>query len=605
MTTKFKFYALCMVAIAGTLFSGCKKILDEHPFTVFTPEYFKTPSGMQSAVNALYSGMRFIYGPEGAVAVNEAGTDEYLAGDQTRSGAAGDLLTIANYTLGPTNGAILTPWNRSFNNINLANAVVNFAPDVALDTSLKSQLVAEARFLRGLYYLGLVSQFGAVPVDLGTGDFQFNQNPYQGFNRLPMADVLVKDYQGMIDDFTYASQILPDKRPAGAFKLSKAAAFLMLARTYIFRAYSTAKQSTDFDNAYNAAITVINNPSKYVTGLVTGLLQDYGDVHKEGNDYNQEILFSIERIPGDVADNESTTNQGIGAGKGVDASNDFNPDYTSVESPKVGSGIKPSSTRVSQYGRPIRRFAPTPWTFNTAFADKINDSRFDGTFRMVWFTTTAVTGFAIGDTSFMLAKTNAIADSMNVIPKKYRVVAPREFYYIGTNANGTPNTSQNIYPAISKYEDSKKASFNDPGGRPFVVAKFSELYLLAAEAAFQKGDLSGAATLLNVLRERAAYRVGLSPTVLTARKAAMDITSAQVTLDFILDERVRELCGESVRWNDLARRNKLIERVKLYNPDGSNNITPNKHELRPIPQSQLDNTVDADNNKAKYQNPGY
>ena len=249
MTTKFKLYILSTLTLSAILLSGCKKILVEQPFTVFTPEYFKTPTGMQSAVNALYSGMRFIYGPEGAVAVNEAGTDEYLAGDQTRSGAAGDLLTIANYTLGPTNGAILTPWNRSFNNINLANAVVNFAPDVALDTSLKSQLVAQARFLRGLYYLGLVSQFGAVPVDLGSGDFQFNQNPYQGFNRLPMADVLVKDYQGMIDDFTYASQNLPDKRPTNAFRLSKAAAFLMLARTYIFRGYSNVKQTGDFDKA--------------------------------------------------------------------------------------------------------------------------------------------------------------------------------------------------------------------------------------------------------------------------------------------------------------------------------------------------------------------
>jgi len=83
----------------------------------------------------------------------------------------------------------------------------------------------------------------------------------------------------------------------------------------------------------------------------------------------------------------------------------------------------------------------------------------------------------------------------------------------------------------------------------------------------------------------------------------MDITSSQVSLDFILDERTWELCGESVRWPDLARRNKLIERVKLYNTDGANNITANKHELRPIPQSQLNNITDL--NKAQYQNPGY
>ncbi|MCZ0211832.1 hypothetical protein OZK63_41470, partial [Streptomyces sp. UMAF16] len=61
--------------------------------------------------------------------------------------------------------------------------------------------------------------------------------------------MLVKDYQAMINDFTYATQYLPDQRPANTFKLSKAAAYLMLARTYMFRAYSAAKQSSDFANA--------------------------------------------------------------------------------------------------------------------------------------------------------------------------------------------------------------------------------------------------------------------------------------------------------------------------------------------------------------------
>jgi len=591
MKSNLKIYRSCLLVIAFAIFAGCTKKLIEHPYTVFTPEYFKTPSGLQSAVNALYSGMRWDYGPEGAVTVGVAGTDEWAAADQTKTGAAGDIITLTNYTLDPGQGSILTPWNRNYNNINLANAVVNFAPGVQMDTIAKTQIVAQARFLRGLYYLLLVEQFGAVPTDLGSGDLQFNQTPFQGFKRLPTGDVLVKDYQAMIDDFTYASQNLPDARPANAFQLSKAAAFLMLARTYIFRGYSSVKQTSDFQNAYTAAMTVINDPAKYGTGL----LQNFGDVHKEGNDYNKEILYSVERIPGDLTDNEALPGQ-LGGGKEIDAANDFNPDYTAVASPTASSGTKPASTRTPLYGRPIRRFCPTPWLFNTAFADKTNDSRFDGSFRMVWLATTAVGGFSIGDTAFMLAKTNAIADSMNAIPKKYRVVAPREFYLIGGG------TSQNIYPSLSKYEDSKRGTGNDPGGRPFVVAKFSELYLLAAEAAFQNGNLSDAATLLNVLRERAAYRPGLSSAELAARQAAMDITPSQVTLDFILDERTRELCGESIRWPDLARRNKLIERVKLYNPDGANNIK-DFHALRPIPQSQLNNITD--NNKAQYQNPGY
>ncbi|MGC8751773.1 RagB/SusD family nutrient uptake outer membrane protein [Hydrotalea sp.] len=586
----FASVALFLVLIS----SGCNKKLQEHPYTVFTVDYFKSPTGLQSAVNALYSGMRFNYGPEGAVGITCDGTDEWTYADQPRTGAGGtaDYLTLGNYTLDASNGAILTPWNRNYSNINLANAVVDFAPNVNMDTTLRNTIVAQARFFRGLYYLLLVEQFGAVPLDLGSGDLHFNSKPYQGFNRLPTSDLLVKNYQAMINDFTYATQYLPDQRPANAFVLSKAAAYLMLARTYIFRGYSAAKQSSDFQNAYNAAMEVINNQAKYGTSL----LQNFADVNKQGNEYNPEILYSVERIPGDNNDNEVGNPSGIGGGKGVDASNDFTPDYTTVKAPTASSSTSPCATRTQLYGRPIRRFCPTAWLYNIAFADKYNDSRYDGSFRTVWLASQSGGGFNVGDTAIVLAYTNAMADSMNAIPKSYRVIAPREFYIIG----GT--TIQNIYPSLSKYEDGKKQQANDQGGRPFPVAKLSEMYLLAAEAAFQIGNVNQAVTLLNVIRERAAYRPGLSASDLATRVAAMDIDASQVTLDFILDERTRELCGESLRWPDLAMRGKLIERVKLYNPDGAAKIQP-FHSLRPIPQSQLNAT--ADNNRAQYQNPGY
>ena len=47
----------------------------------------------------------------------------------------------------------------------------------------------------------------------------------------------------------------------------------------------------------------------------------------------------------------------------------------------------------------------------------------------------------------------------------------------------------------------------------------------------------------------------------------MEIKPEQLTLDFILDERARELGGEQQRWFDLKRTGKLLERVKAYNPD--------------------------------------
>ena len=79
----------------------------------------------------------------------------------------------------------------------------------------------------------------------------------------------------------------------------------------------------------------------------------------------------------------------------------------------------------------------------------------------------------------------------------------------------------------------------------------------------------------------------------------MEITANDVTIDFILDERARELVGEGHRWFDLVRNNKLIERVKAHNIDAKDNIQ-SYHILRPIPLDQIDRT------EGGYaQNPGY
>lgn len=607
MKLHYKIFSALAISASLVVSNGCSKKLQETPYTVFSPEYFKTPSGFQNGINAAYSGFRFLYGPEGAVGLGTVGTDEWTYGEQPRTGAGGtqDYLTLGNYTLDNNNGALLTPWNRSFNNINLVNALVQFAPDVAISDAARNVALGEARCLRGMYYLNLVQYFGAVPLDLGNGELKFNQTPFQGFNRLPVDQLLVKNYEAIISDLTFATQNLPDKRPADAFKLAKAAAFHLLAKAYIHRAYSAAKQPGDFAKASQAAMEVINNQARYGVALQA----NYADVHRAGNDYNAEILLSIERVPGNFGADEVGTPNSIGGGKGVDAANDFCGDYTSVRAPLNSSTTQPVSTRTIQYGRPIRRFCPTPWMYNTAFADKFNDSRYEGSFRTTYIASVTGGGYtASTDTAFIMALTNRIADSLNgVTPagprlKPYRVIAPREFYFSGGSVDAA--TTRNMYPSLSKYEDPAKLDANNEGTRPFPVCKLGETYLLAAEAALGDNRPADAMTLINVLKQRAAFRTGLSAGEVSARYDQIKLTSAaQVTLDYILDERTRELCGESTRWPDLAVRGKLIDRVKLYNTDAATNIRAGKHELRPIPKDHLDKVADAD--KAKYQNPGY
>lgn len=82
-------------------------------------------------------------------------------------------------------------------------------------------------------------------------------------------------------------------------------------------------------------------------------------------------------------------------------------------------------------------------------------------------------------------------------------------------------------------------------------------------------------------------------------------------INFIMNERTRELLGEWNRWDELSRTGLLIRRAKAFNNLAAGNITANKHELRPIPQNFLnalqhaDGTNYTDQEKAAMQNPGY
>ena len=82
----------------------------------------------------------------------------------------------------------------------------------------------------------------------------------------------------------------------------------------------------------------------------------------------------------------------------------------------------------------------------------------------------------------------------------------------------------------------------------------------------------------------------------------MQITVADLNIDFILDERARELSGEYLRWTDLTRTGKLLERVKKYNPVATT-LIKDYHVLRPIPQTQIDRTLGGATNFP--QNAGY
>ncbi len=125
--------------------------------------------------------------------------------------------------------------------------------------------------------------------------------------------------------------------------------------------------------------------------------------------------------------------------------------------------------------------------------------------------------------------------------------------------------------------------------KDIILMRLGATYLLLAEAQFKQGKTTEAAATLNILR---------------ARSNATPVSAANVTLDYILDERVRELVGEENRRMTLMRTGKLVERALAHNSVSPINqmtgIAP-KHLLMPIPQSEIDLNKDA----KLEQNPGY
>ena len=305
--------------------------------------------------------------------------------------------------------------------------------------------------------------------------------------------------------------------------------------------------------------------------------------------------------------------------------------------------------RDTQFGRPFGRIRPNmSYLLNEAFSDRLNDSRYSKTFQTVWLENAAMTypQNATKDTIYATGggggnlvtgtySGNGVTGSRGTLKAGVdTAVWFPDYEVVGApQAKGswkfkgiiiTPSMyNGNVYPYMKKLADPSRVSQNDPSTRPVVVARFSEVYLIAAEAAFKLGDNGGAAGYLTTIRTRAAYRSGTPyapggafgtstpatmvgdpyPSGVTAGSAiaAMTVTPAQVTLDFILDERSREFYGESVRWLDLVRTKTLVNRVQAWNLEASPNIQP-FHMLRPIP---LDEQQAVTLGPGYPQNPGY
>jgi hypothetical protein len=587
--------ALAALALVST---GCKKVLDSEYRSDIGPEYFSTPEGLQSGVSASYSISRFFWGSEGFAGSAVAGTDEVV-----RGGDGGN--EFHQYIINPQNGSIQGIWDNSYIAINNVNGVLELGPNAAMDANRKAALLAEAKFLRGFYYFLLVQNFGDVPLNL-----TFNTVPTTVAKRTPVKEV----YNAIIKDLTEASQELSDKPLSLPSKgrASKSAALHLLAKVYLTKGWNVNAREgdgkSDFDNAYATAEKLINNKALYGVDLE----QDFADVHRPGNEYGKESIFVIDRNM-DAAYSESGYNNTTAVdGNRENRSNHYWVSfYTLARDVNAGIPGAPVSnaqlvTRDVNYGRPFRRFRPTQYTYNT-FNNRESDSRYDKSFQKVWIYNRPTSGSVGQDPNtnpinVTTSRGTLIRNVDTAIYMPGREVTVAERLALKGVIVAPSQYDAEWFPSLLKHLDPTRMHYNDPSDRPIILFRLADTYLLAAEAAFKGGRSAEAAAMINVVRKRAAYRTSNTPAQNDAAVAAMTISAGDVNIDFILDERTRELYGEYNRWYDLVRTQSLIRRVQLYNPVAGP-LIKDFHVLRPIPSAtQLDLLT----NKAEFpQNPGY
>jgi hypothetical protein len=438
-----------------------------------------------------------------------------------------------------------------------------------------------------MYYYYLVQTFGAVPLHA-----TFITTPTTSDSRGTLTDL----YALMIADLTQATTDLQTKpgetitstgaaSPFAGKAATKATAYFMLAKAYLARGWSSAAQPNDFATAVTTAKTLIANAASY--GI--GLWPDFASANIPANDYGQETLFVVDENKDTKYGNYSPGGSG---GTYNSSSVFFRPNYPTMNANYPASGGAAVMTRDIANGRPFIRIRPNSAYVNQqAFADRVNDSRYDKTFQTVWIANTA--GVTTPRGTLIVGTDTAIwtppFDPGAAKRAKFKgiILTPPEL--------NAPNPYTNVfYPSMKKYDDPNRVGVNDPSTRPFILMRYAEIFLVAAEAAFKAGDNPTAAQMLNVIRTRAAFqssRPGLTTAQNDAANIAavanMQITPAQVTLDFILDERSREMYGECMRWWDLARTGTLVARDQKYNPECGPNVQAFE-ALRPFPQTEID-----------------
>ena len=584
---------LILSMFAAFLLTGCNedKFLEEKPLDFNSASNsYETAADYDAAITELYFLTREeFYTTYDRTTDLSKFADMWITADPLKSNVVADL--------SPSGAMAKFYWDENYKLIAQANTVISRLPNSSkLTDDEKKVYEAKARFFRALAYRTLVLLYGDVPLQL-----EEVSTPKTDFVRESKDKVKAQ----VVEDLEFAAANLPEINTVKDGEISKPAANMLLAEMYL--------ATGDNDKAINAASAVINNPNLAL------MEKRFGSQAKEDGD----VFYDLFRP--NNQNRASGNTEGIWViqfetnieGGGNNTSHHFwDPGSFWGErffAPQVDKFqlIKPDGTRLQLFdwpigdmtgGRGIGTHYATNHLYNEIWADDFDDMRNS---EYNW------------PRRFKIHRTNVLDDNPELkaaMPDGYfdleNTVLPDGWSMETGFDGGVAATTQlpnrfmcgystkmttPFHHPDAQYENKKTYKLAGTGGKTFTDQYFfrlAEAYLLRAEAYVNKGDKNKAADDINELHKRANAKL---------------CTADQMNLDYILDERLRELTCEEKRRLTLSRVGKLAERIKKYNPyfsaaySADNKDYDAHFDLLPIPLSAIQANKDA----KLEQNPGY
>lgn len=574
-------YIIAATLLIGTATSCSDFLEQENKSSVPADTFYQTEEGFESLTNSMYSTLRTLYNLQPTLWV--AGTDLY--GDGKTQGVAMNW-----YTHNSAEGIVLNVYTNLYKSIQLANSVIAYAQTTS--SKKAAQYTDEARFIRAFDYFQLVQQFGKVAINT-----QMYSSAVMNFDRNSIKDV----YDFIISEFEYlaGNSNLQERSAVNVGRANKRAAKFFLAKAYLTRAWLNGQdyeaqeeniaQSSDFQNAAKYALEAINGdvPSKSI--------EEVFDIANESdNEFFWSVQFSSESLNTPGSDGSYQMAQfgsylgGSEMPKNKAIDGNESPTLRLMKMFTKGDGRLEQTFMLELHGT---REAKNGY-FNYYEQDKGDIWAY---YAPHWATDADITNWVNKDpahrSNAILTKTVATADEGGIGPSTNEPAGWKERRSMDFGV-----------PCIKKFDDYTTASQNNRSSQcsthDVVLSRLGEAYLIAAEAYLMDGNTQMAAEMINKLRQRPG-------TIKTGFEREMSVVAGDVNIDFILDERAREMAGEYVRWTDLKRTHKLVEYFTKYNEDdvpAANMIGGDgKYKiLRPIPLDALDK-----NQTKVEQNPGY